>query len=101
MSVALAISSINISKRSSDPPERRTLRHESYLACLCYEVLLNICSGMLRQVLADLGNNFSPYVGVTCSAQIRQGTRWGNDKMASTFFARTSSSIAAATRRAK
>ena len=35
---------------------------------------------MLRQILANFGNNFAPYVGVTCLAQIRQGTRWGNDE---------------------
>jgi hypothetical protein len=34
-------------------------------------MLLNVCSGMLRQILANLGNNFAPYVGVKCLAQIR------------------------------
>lgn len=37
-------------------------------------MLLNICSGVSRQVLADFGNNFAVYVGVKCRAQIRQST---------------------------
>ena len=42
-------------------------------------MLLNICSGVFRQVLADLGYNFAVYVNVKRRAQIRQSTGWCHD----------------------
>ena len=61
-------------QRSGLHPEVGPLRHENSLACLRKEMLLNIGSGVFRQVLADLGYDFPLYVSVKRRAQIRQST---------------------------